>query len=157
MTANARLFERGASALRRGRHSAANQIYHVTTATHNRAPLFRRFASGRIVVDALRREESLQRCRTLCFVVMPDHLHWLMQITQGSLTICVNSIKACSARRINSERRRRGPVWQKGFHDHAVRREEDLTGIVQHIIANPLRAGLVDHVGDYPLWDSLWL
>ncbi|MDN5510133.1 MAG: transposase, partial [Pseudomonas sp.] len=27
----------------------------------------------------------------------------------------------------------------------------------RYIIANPLRAGLVGHVGDYSLWDAAWL
>lgn len=55
---------------------------------------------------------------------------------------------------IGSEGRK---IWQAGFHDHAVRREEDLAGIARYIVANPLRAGLVDAIGDYPLWDALWL
>ncbi len=48
-------------------------------------------------------------------------------------------------------------VWQKGYHDRAVRREEDLRHIARYIVANPLRAGLVRKVGDYPLWDAIWL
>lgn len=52
---------------------------------------------------------------------------------------------------------RRGPVWQRGFHDHALRREEDLRAVACYIVGNPLRAGLVQHVGDYPLWDTIWI
>jgi hypothetical protein len=29
--------------------------------------------------------------------------------------------------------------------------------MARYIIANPLRAGLVDRIGDYPLWDAMWL
>jgi len=29
--------------------------------------------------------------------------------------------------------------------------------IARYIVANPLRAGLVSRVGDYPLWDACWL
>ncbi len=29
--------------------------------------------------------------------------------------------------------------------------------VARYIIANPLRAGLVGRVGDYPLWDAVWL
>jgi REP element-mobilizing transposase RayT len=48
-------------------------------------------------------------------------------------------------------------VWQKGYHDRAVRREDDLQSIARYVVANPLRAGLVRRVGDYPLWDAVWL
>ena len=49
------------------------------------------------------------------------------------------------------------PVWQRGFYDHAIRREENLRNVARYIVANPLRAGLVQQIGDYPLWDAIWL
>jgi hypothetical protein len=27
----------------------------------------------------------------------------------------------------------------------------------RYIVANPLRAHLVRHVGEYPLWDCIWI
>jgi REP element-mobilizing transposase RayT len=50
-----------------------------------------------------------------------------------------------------------GRLWQPGYHDHALRREEDLVATARYLVANPLRAGLVQHIGDYPLWDAVWL
>ncbi|WP_423251811.1 transposase, partial [Pseudomonas viridiflava] len=41
-------------------------------------------------------------------------------------------------------------VWQKGYHDRAIRREEDVLKAARYIVANPLRAGLVTNVGDFP-------
>jgi REP element-mobilizing transposase RayT len=49
------------------------------------------------------------------------------------------------------------PVWQNGFHDHALRQEEDLAEVARYIVANPLRAGLVERLGDYPHWHAIWL
>nr|EPB97991.1 hypothetical protein L321_00197 [Pseudomonas plecoglossicida NB2011] len=49
------------------------------------------------------------------------------------------------------------PVWQAGYHDRALRREEDVVMAARYIIANPLRAGLADKVGDYPHWDAVWV
>ncbi len=48
-------------------------------------------------------------------------------------------------------------LWQKGFHDRALRREEDLVTVARYVVANPLRAGLVEKLGDYPLWDAIWV
>ena len=47
--------------------------------------------------------------------------------------------------------------WQSGFHDHALRTEEDVRNVARYVIANPQRAGLVEHVSDYPWWDARWL
>jgi hypothetical protein len=48
-------------------------------------------------------------------------------------------------------------LWQDGFHDRAVRRDEDIVAIARYIVANPLRAGLVERLADYPHWDAIWL
>jgi hypothetical protein len=58
---------------------------------------------------------------------------------------------------INRHLNRAGSVWQKTYYDHAVRKDEDIKGISRYIVANPLRAGLVHDIGDYPLWDAIWL
>lgn len=52
---------------------------------------------------------------------------------------------------------RNGPVWQRTYHDHALRREEDLRAAARYVVANPLRAGLAEGIGDYPFWDAAWL
>ena len=140
------------SALRKGRHSIPNQIYLVTTVTQNRLPVFADFHSARILVKVLKTEHQLHRAETLAFVVMPDHLHWLMQL--GSVRVLsrvVQSVKAASAQKIGK------PIWQAGYHDHALRREEDLLAVARYLVANPLRAGLVSRIGDYPHWDATWL
>jgi len=63
----------------------------------------------------------------------------------------VRSVKSVSAHRLG------GALWQRGFHDHALRRDEDIEDIARYIVANPLRAGLVRHIGDYPHWDAIWI
>jgi hypothetical protein len=48
-------------------------------------------------------------------------------------------------------------VWKPGFHDRALRHEDSMVDAARYIVANPLRAGLVERVGDYPFWDAIWL
>ncbi|MCX7627310.1 MAG: transposase [Methylophilaceae bacterium] len=141
-----------ASALRRGRHSEAGRIYLVTTVTRERQHIFRDFHAARVLVQALRQEEAMRRATTLAYVVMPDHLHWLMQLGEvAALPDVVRAVKAVTAHRLG------GAIWQKGFHDHALRREEDVVALARYVVANPLRAGLVKRLGDYPHWDAMWL
>ena len=146
-------------ALRKGRVSIDSQIYLVTTVTNKRIRLFSDLFLGRMVVHELMQNEQLGSAETLAFVIMPDHIHWLFALGPGySLSNVINGIKSYSARSINNKLSRPGiPVWQRGFHDHALRREEDFKHIVRYVVANPLRAGLVRRIGDYPLWDAVWL
>jgi REP element-mobilizing transposase RayT len=150
--------QRGHAALRRGRYTEKNRIYHVTTATAQRKPVFGDFALGRIVVRTLRRQDESGLTETLAFVVMPDHLHWLVRITGGrDLSSCVRAVKSYSARQIKKASGNRGLVWQRCFYDHALRDETEIENAARYIVANPLRAGLVKRFGDYPLWDAKWV
>ncbi len=142
----------GNAALRRGRISEPGRVYLVTTVTHDREPLFTKLRKARHLAATLRSSDERGHSWTLCYVVMPDHLHWLFELAgTRSLSATVGALKALSARRIGH------PVWQPGFHDHAVRRDEDLRTLARYVVGNPLRAGLVDSIGDYPFWDAVWL
>jgi len=109
-------------------------------------------------VRSLQRLERERIARSLAFVVMPDHVHWLMQLQRRKcLSVCVGSMKSFAARRITVKKLARSPIWQKGYMDRAIRCESDLVRVARYIVANPLRAEIVDDIGAYPLWDSVWL
>ena len=139
--------------LRKGRFSESGRAYLVSTVTQGRDRLFADWRVGREVAHAL----VDSPVDTLAWVLMPDHLHWLLQLHDATLGDVVGSMKSRSARAVNARLARKGSVWQKGFHDHAVRAEEDLRALARYVVANPLRAGLVRQIGDYPLWDAHWL
>jgi REP element-mobilizing transposase RayT len=143
--------------LRIGRYSETGRPYLVTTVTRKREPLFKDFYLARLLVNVLRHCEEQGRIYSYAWVVMPDHLHWLLAPRASPLAATMQLLKSRSALAVNRRRRQRGPVWQKGYHDHAIRRDEDLVATARYIVANPLRAGIVRRLGDYPHWDAVWL
>ncbi|VVP83118.1 REP-associated tyrosine transposase [Pseudomonas fluorescens] len=148
---------RHAHRLRTGRYSVPGQVYLVTSIVQNRDPVFTDFEQGRLVVDALRKAQQEELALSLAWVVMPDHLHWLIELKDSPLTFVMARTKSRITFALNRSIGRDGPLWQHGFHDRAIRREEDLQAVARYIVANPLRAGLVERIGDYPLWDAVWL
>jgi REP element-mobilizing transposase RayT len=144
--------------LRKGRWSGAHQAYLITTVTHRRERLFEQPVCARAVIHALRHATEQGFARTHAFVVMPDHLQWLMSLGEEiGLSATVGRVKGTSARCINSVLNRTGlAAWQPGFHDHALRTEENVRGIARYVVANPLRAGLVAQMGDYSWWVAEW-
>ncbi|WP_337955301.1 transposase [Pseudomonas sp.] len=143
--------------LRLGRSSQQGQIYLITTVLQNRRPLFTDHSLARLLIHELRAAHEHNWAASLAWVVMPDHLHWLLQLEQHSLPEVVRRIKNNSARHINRQIGLDGSIWQKGYHDRTIRHEDDLIAIARYVVANPLRAGLVSRIGDYPLWDAVWL
>ncbi|WP_338920020.1 transposase [Pseudomonas silesiensis] len=143
--------------LRLGRYAEPNRIYLLTTNTLGRAPVFKDFSLGRLIVSQFRHAQNQGWAISLAWVVMPDHFHWLIELQQGSLSELMQKTKSLSTRSINMATGRKGSLWQQGYHDRALRREEDLVKVARYVVANPLRAGLVGKLGDYPLWDAIWL
>jgi hypothetical protein len=78
--------------LRIGRWSVPGQVYLITAVCWQRHTVFAEFLSAREVVNALRDVEP--SASTPCFVVMPDHLHWLMKLEpQAELSATVRLVK----------------------------------------------------------------
>ena len=145
------------SNLRIGRYSVAQQLYLLTATTHGRQPIFTDFTCARLLISELRQAQCDGLVESLAWVVMPDHFHWLVSLRSGSLAQLMQRVKGSSARRLNQALGLTGTIWQSGFHDGAVRREEDVQAVARYIVANPLRAGLVRRIGDYPFWDAVWI
>lgn len=146
----------GAHRLRRGSVSEAGRAYLVTTVTHTRYPLFADLQRGRQIVRAL--HGTADRAETLCYVVMPDHIHWLIRLRSAAqLAATVQKAKSLATRYIHSVSAWQGAVWQRGFHDRAIRDGEDVRAIARYVVANPVRAGLASSLRWYSLWDAVWL
>lgn len=139
------------SELYKGRYSHAGYSYHITTVTRERRPVFTDLTTGRVVVRELMALHTDEWAKTLCFMIMPDHLHWLMQLGNKNLGQVMQRLKGRTSRQLG------GRLWQERYYDHAVRGEEDVRILARYIVANPLRSGLVNKLGDYPLWDAAWL
>ena len=91
------------------------------------------------------------------FVVMPNHLHGLLMITDARrgrsraaptnpsslakpLGQLIGAFKTTSTKQINRIRRTAGlPVWQRNYYEHVIRNEDELNRIRQYILDNPAK------------------
>jgi len=149
-------------ALRKGRFSQQGGIYLLSFTAYLRHPWFTDWVSGRLVVAALRRSQELGGVESLAYVVMPDHVHWLVGLGHARLDELMRNVKSHSGFHVKQRIKQKGgavpkAVWQAGYHDRALRREESLREVAHYIVLNPVRAGLVKSIRDYPLWDAIWL
>ena len=144
---------KGFHRLRKGRWSYSGNSYFITTSAIDKETIFTNEDIVRILFDCLQWLEADARLEVLCCVVMPNHLHMVVQLGEKqTLSRVMNSFKGFTGRRINEMRKRSGPVWQKQYYEHCIRREEDLSQIILYCYENPLRAGLVSQASEYPFW-----
>jgi REP element-mobilizing transposase RayT len=91
--------------------------------------------------------------RLAAFVVMSNHVHVLLEPIAPVARI-TQWIKGTTAREANQLLGRvGGPFWQHESYDHWVRNEKEFQQIVRYIELNPVAAGLVDRIENWP-WSS---
>ena len=135
--------------LAKGRFSSQNQIYFVTTVIEQRRKLFVELGVCRRVIFEMKKLDEEGYVDTLSWVIMPDHIHWLFQLKDNSsLSIVVKNFKGRTARKLNLLLGLKGTFWQHAYYEHALRSDEEIKKIARYIVANPLRAGLVDRIED---------
>jgi REP element-mobilizing transposase RayT len=77
------------------------------------------------------------------YVIMPDHLHVFVAGGRGfHLSQWVRQLKVALTREPK--------LWQRGFFDHLLRSEESYAQKWEYVHQNPVRAGLVERVEDWP-------
>ena len=103
--------------LRLGRHSRIGQSYILTTVIQERRRYFDDATAAHEVMDVFRRIDAEGLTHSLAYVVMPDHIHWLVEIRAFSLDHIMQRFKSSSALRINRMLGRTGPFWQSSYHE----------------------------------------
>jgi putative transposase len=149
----------GYQALRRHRYSSPNQIYLITFTTNKRQLVFfDNDQAARAFCVALNDPMLWHEATLMCWVLMYDHVHLLVQIGDTeSISRLINRLKANTARKVNMVLGKKDRFWEKGFHDRAIRSEENIVDIARYIVMNPIRAGFVKSAGMYPYWNAIWL
>ena len=141
----------GHRALRKGRVSIPQQVYLVTVVSRRRKPRFEHFEVACAVARIMGDCNAWHDARVLAWVLMPDHWHALIQLGESSpLSVVLQRINSLTARAANLACGERGQVWQSAYHDRALRSAEDVRTVARYLVANPLRAGLVEKAEDWP-------
>lgn len=110
---------------------------------------------GRIVQECwLVLPDHYRCCRLHEFVIMPNHVHGIIEIIGGPdvgaglqparssshpapLSEIIRGFKTFSARAINQKYPDGLFQWQRSFHDRIIRDKGELTAIVRYIVENP--------------------
>ncbi|HEV8618980.1 MAG TPA: transposase [Candidatus Udaeobacter sp.] len=80
------------------------------------------------------------------YVIMPDHVHLFVRVGQDFiLSSWIGGLKRAISVALKSPR-----LWQPGFFDHILRSDESYAEKWNYVRDNPIRAGLVEMVDDWP-------
>jgi len=149
---------RNLRAERLARRSAAGRTYFLTVPTLYRRPVFRDDEAARAVCRIHTATWPWRDASVEAWVLMPDHWHGLVTLGErDTLSTLVGRFKAITSRAVEERHLVNGWLWGRGFSDRLLPAGEDTRQAARYLVANPLRAGLVARLGDYPYWNAAWL
>ena len=106
-----------------------------------------------IVVNTLQAAEQRELCKLHAFVVMPNHVHVLIEPWR-ELRRITKWIKGTSAVQINRALNKTGQrLWQDESFDHWIRNSAQFERVRAYIENNPVKAGLARSATEWP-WSS---
>jgi putative transposase len=97
------------------------------------------------------------------YCIMPNHVHLVVDmdgfpctssktrdgVSRYIVTDAIASLKKLTAGEANRILHRSGAFWQHESYDHVVRNGKELQRIINYVLNNPVKAGLVPNVGDW--------
>jgi putative transposase len=96
------------------------------------------------------------RCGLLAWVVMPNHVHLLVEVWTTPVPELIECWKSLSTRFVNRQLGRSGPWWQADYFDRYIRDETHFQKAVHYIENNPLKAGLVRNAKEWRWSSARW-
>jgi putative transposase len=128
-----------------------SRIFFATTKTSMGMRLLQSERNAGLLIDVLRSLVAEHKFKLLDFVIMPDHIHLLIEVV-GDMTIekAMQLIKGRFSHRLSHEFAYKGEVWQRGFTEVQVMNKREFEAHRAYIAENPVKARLAATAEMYP-------
>lgn len=131
--------------------TSCSRTFFVTTNTANGRALLQSDRNAKLFIDVLRKCVAAGRFQIRDFVVMPNHVHLLINIREDTtVEKAMQFIKGGFSFRLKRETGYQGEVWQRGFSDHRIHDATSLQIRREYIAQNPVEAGLASSPEEFP-------
>lgn len=142
-------------------HNLPGVLHYVTGIVDKRRPIFSQDSNCRAFIEVLKSLKAQRDSRLICFVLMLDHFHLIVNPQDGDIQAWMRELKSLSAKRIvqinkpglfakpNGENQ----VWPESFNTLRLWIGWMIWQKINYVHSNPLKAGLVKSTVDYR-WSS---
>jgi REP-associated tyrosine transposase len=128
-------------------------VWHVTSRGNARSCVFRDDTDRREFVDVLARVVERAAWLVHAFVLMGNHYHLLLETPERTLSKGMHLLNGVFTQRVNRRWKRVGHLFQGRYKSILVERETHLLELMRYVVLNPVRAGIVSQVEQWP-WSN---
>ncbi len=131
----------------------AGALYHLTARGNERRAVFFTEEDREAFLETL--SKVCERFNWLChaYCLMTNHYHLLIETVDGNLSRGMRQVNGVYTQYINRTHRRVGHLFQGRFTGILVEKDTYLLELARYIVLNPVRAGMVREVSEWP-WSS---
>jgi putative transposase len=137
----------------RPRIEVSGAYYHVGARGNSKQPIFLGDDDRRTFLRCLARTARRHRWSILAYVLMTNHYHLVLQLEETGLSRGMCELNGGYALMFNSRHGRSNHVFGRRFWDEHIESDEHYAQACRYVVLNPVRAGIVRDVGDWP-WSS---
>ena len=128
--------------------------HHVIQRGNNRQPIFTVAADQQYLMDLLHQNAARFQVAVHAYVLMGNHFHLLATPqTENGLPQMMQAVGRSYVRYFNTRNARSGTLWEGRYRSTLIEAERYLIACMAYMDLNPVRAGMVAEVRDYP-WSS---
>jgi putative transposase len=128
-------------------------IYHVTSRGDRREPIYEDDQVRIQWLGVLSKACDRYNWRIHAYCLMDNHYHVLLGTVDGNLSKGMRHLNGVYTQYFNRRQDRVGHVFQGRFKAILVERESYLLELSRYVVLNPVRAGMVKNLNDWP-WSS---
>ena len=133
------------------RFQRVESLHFVTFSCFHRLPFLETAAARDIVEAVLEQIRKRHQARVYAYVLMPEHIHLLMNEPPAILLAqFLKALKQVTSRMLRGPREK---FWQDRYYDSNVRGESARSEVVRYIHRNPVVRGLVEKPEEWA-WSS---
>jgi putative transposase len=134
------------------RYYSGHDLHFITFSCYQRRPFLNTASSRDMFLETLEETRLKYEFRVAGYVVMPEHVHLLIDEPKvGTLSTVLQVVKQRTTRKINDVIK--GQMWQRRFYDFNVSTQEKETEKLLYMHENPVKRGLVLSAEDWE-WSS---
>ena len=128
-------------------------IYHVMSRGNSGQDIFQKDVDRHLFLDLLEDLTERYNLQVHAYVLMGNHYHLLLKTKEANLSKAMQWFGTIYTRKFNLKNHLSGHLFQGRFRSIIVENDTYLLRLSCYIHRNPLRAGIVERLADYP-WSS---
>jgi putative transposase len=138
------------------RTSLPDGYFHVTARGVERRPIYLDADDYQSFLGLFAATVRRQSWNVYAFCLMPNHYHAVLEAAREALSEGIQWLDGVYAQDFNARYGRWGHLFGARFASGVIETEEHLYTASRYVLANPVRAGLVERAEEWPWSDSRW-